>query len=450
MGHFLHLDLALALAVALGVLYVLSGRNSGSSRNGRSSTSLHKNSLAAPDLSFRHFRQRDPSVVIAKYKLRKIALAKRDSLCVFGPTQSFKTSRLAIPIINQFGEGSAVVSSVKTDLFEATSGDRRRYGEVYVFDPFLISGEGNCQFDPVVLCGDPLQRRRVATLITSNLAVAGGGTDSKFWATLASRLLESLLHAAFIGDMSFLELMRWVEEGSFDEPRKLLLEGGEGVSLRRLLALFSEDEKIISSTVTTLEAYLEPFHMMRFSKGEGLLNLATLDPSHTLMTIYLVAPPTRQVEAGQLFATLISAIFDRVYQNSKAIRTLFVFDEAANLAPITNLDEVVSTIASFGGQIISIYQDFAQLSHRYHDGAMSIVNNHRAKLFLGGISDPSTINLALQISGSNRQVKRYPIKAVKNVEDKSFPNGALRVLAPGVGLLVYGHRPAIVVRMLAK
>lgn len=443
--------LVILMGVLFGVAYLIVG--SGGKRVGerdKVKTRSTFEGLVDTLSSLSYFKQRDPSMAIAKLLWQKISISKKDSLCVFGPTQSFKTSRLAIPAICQFGAGSAVISSVKTDLFEATCQDRARFGDVYVFDPFLIGGSGNCRFDPVALAGDPLSRRRLATLITSNIAVAGGGSDSKFWATLASRLLESLLHAAFVGGHSLLDLMVWVEDGSFEEPRRLLGGEGERVSLSRLLALFTEDEKIISSTVTTLEAYLEPFHMMRFSAKDELLNLATLDPSRDSMTIYLVAPPTRQVEAGQLFATLISTIFDKIYQNPEANRTLFVFDEAANLAPISNLDEVVSTIASFGGQIISIYQDFAQLTHRYHESAMSIVNNHRAKLFLGGISDPSTINLASQISGVNRQVKSIRIKAGGDRGETLLPNGALRSLSPGYGLLVYGHRPAVVVRMLAK
>ncbi len=442
-------------AIFIGLLLALAYLFSSSERKGRydrysSRAPRFGGGLLASFASYSHFRQRDSSMAIASIRWRKISLSTRDSLCVFGPTQSFKTSRLAIPAIVQFGEGSAVISSVKTDLLEATRSTRARYGEVFIFDPFMVGSQGNCQFDPVALAGDPLSRRRLATLITSNIAVAGGASDSKFWATLAARLLESLLHSAFVGGYSFTDLMTWVEEGSFEQPRQLLGGEDEKVSLERLLALFSEDERIVSSTVTTLEAYLEPFHMMRFTKGEALLNLATMDPSRTQMTIYLVAPPTRQLEAGQLFATLISTIFDKIYKNPEAKRTLFVFDEAANLAPISNLDEVVSTIASFGGQVISIYQDFAQLSHRYHESAMSIVNNHRAKLFLGGISDPATINLATQISGVNRQVKSNRIKADADRDEKVLPNGALRSLSPGYGLLIYGHRPAVVVRMLAK
>ncbi|MDA8278607.1 MAG: type IV secretory system conjugative DNA transfer family protein [Actinomycetota bacterium] len=442
---------AIVFGFVLAIVYIVSSGDRRSSGGANNSKSPSRGGWSVSQLSnLSEFRQPDPSISIATVWGRKISLAKRDSLCVFGPTQSFKTSRLAIPAIVQFREGSAVISSVKSDLFEATHLNRERYGLVYVFDPFGTSSHGNCQFDPIALSGDPLSRRRIATLITSNMAVSGGTSESKFWATLAARLLESLLHAAFVGGRSLVELMTWVEEGSFEQPRQLLKSEGEQISLARLLAIFSEDEKIVSSTVTTLEAYLEPFHMMRFSNDGEAVNLATLDPSVESMTIYLIAPPTRQVEAGQLFATLLSTIFDKIYANQGSTRTLFVFDEAANLAPVANLDEVVSTIASFGGQVISIYQDFAQLSHRYHDSAMSIVNNHRAKLFLGGISDPLTINLASQISGVNRQVKSNRIKADRDRGDKLLANGELRSLSPGYGLLIYGHRPALIVRMLAK
>jgi len=67
---------------------------------------------------------------------------------------------------------------------------------------------------------------------------------------------------------------------------------------------------------------------------------------------------------------------------------LLVLDEAANIAPIPNLDEIASTGAGQGVQLLSVFQDLAQVRSRYGDRAQTIVNNHRAKLFGAGVSRP--------------------------------------------------------------
>ena len=58
-----------------------------------------------------------------------MASERAQSLIVFGPTQSHKTSGLAVPAILGW-EGPVIAASVKTDLIEHTIAHRRAMGSV--------------------------------------------------------------------------------------------------------------------------------------------------------------------------------------------------------------------------------------------------------------------------------------------------------------------------------
>ena len=76
---------------------------------------------------------------------------------------------------------------------------------------------------------------------------------------------------------------------------------------------------------------------------------------------------------------------------------LVVLDEAANIAPLAELDGLAATCAAHGVQLVTVWQDLAQIAARYGARSATVVNNHRAKLFLAGIADPATLDHASQL-----------------------------------------------------
>ena len=99
---------------------------------------------------------------------------------------------------------------------------------------------------------------------------------------------------------------------------------------------------------------------------------------------------------------LVAEVYERSARIGRPIDPplLVVLDEAANIAPIPNLDEIASTGAGQGIQLLSVFQDLAQLHSRYGRRAQTIVNNHRAKLFGTGISDPETLTYVSRVVGA--------------------------------------------------
>ena len=126
---------------------------------------------------------------------------------------------------------------------------------------------------------------------------------------------------------------------------------------------------------------------------------------HGSNTLYLCAPAHDQRRLRPLFVSVIRQIVECAYDRVAGTRRpldpplLIVLDEAANIAPISDLDGLAATAAGHGVQLVTIWHDLAQITARYGHRATTVVNNHRAKLFLSGISDPSTLDYASHLIG---------------------------------------------------
>ena len=125
---------------------------------------------------------------------------------------------------------------------------------------------------------------------------------------------------------------------------------------------------------------------------------------------------------------------------------LVVLDEAAHIAPLPELDGLAATCASHGIQIVTVWQDLAQVRGRYGARAPTVLNNHRAKLFLPGIADPDTLEYASRLIGdeeaSHPSVTRDPTGRRSTTSSTAprrlLPPEALRCLPRGRAVLVYG------------
>ena len=102
-------------------------------------------------------------------------------------------------------------------------------------------------------------------------------------------------------------------------------------------------------------------------------------------------------------------------------------DELANIAPISDLDKIASTCGGYGIVLISIFQDLTQLGGIYGSHGGTVVNNHRSKLCMSGITDHTTLDYVEKVV------------AHENVNaGQHYANPLLR-LARGHGLLIQAN-----------
>jgi type IV secretion system protein VirD4 len=161
-----------------------------------------------------------------------------------------------------------------------------------------------------------------------------------------------------------------------------------------------------------------------------------------------------------IFIALISEIVDRAYElaargGGRLERPLLLcLDEAGNIAPLPNLAEIASTAPSHDIQLVSVFHDLAQARHRYGQQAETVINSHRARMLLPGVADLDTLRYFSGLAGETevRDLTRTSggggsTRSVTRRARALAAPEALRQLAPGRALLLYGRLPPVEVRL---
>jgi len=389
---------------------------------------------------------------------RLVAADAGHSLLVVGPTQSFKTTGLAVPALLEW-QGPVVAASVKGDLVRDTIAWRRRQGQVWVYDPTASTDLPSARWSPLAAAVTWAGARRVADgLVEAGRTSPGGLTDGDFWYATASKLLAPLLLGAAVSGRTMADVVRWVDVQESEEVVEALETAGQWQALQALRATWGRDDRQRSAVYTTAETVVEVFADPTVA-ASATPGCRDIDPAGLLEsdnTLYLCAPAHEQRRLRPLFSGLVTrvidAAFDRAGHQGGRLHPplLIVLDEAANVAPVAELDVLASTAAGHGIQLVTVWQDLAQLTARYGARAATVVNNHRAKLFLSGIGDPGTLDHASTLIGEGE----HPVASTTVDRGRSAgsttmtatyrrlaPADALRRMTPGTGVLISGHLP---------
>ncbi|MGI8492962.1 MAG: type IV secretory system conjugative DNA transfer family protein, partial [Acidimicrobiales bacterium] len=324
------------------------------------------------DLTPLRIRQPAPGrLVVGRSGRHLVATEHRHSVLVLGPTQSGKTTGLAIPAILEWA-GPVVATSVKDDLAAATLGWRGGQGSCWVFDPTRSSGLARpAGWSPLAEATGWSGAQRVAAWMVESTPARGGMSDGAFWFAAAAKLLAPLLLAARRGDATMADVVRWTNCGDYDEALRILDFHGDMEAAVALAACAARDDRLRSSVGTTLETVLGPFEDPVVASSTSTIDI---DPSALLSgpnSLYLCGPSHEQARVQALFATLVASVVSAAVARANHLDgpldppLLLVLDEAANVAPLRDLDTLASTGAGLGMQLVTVCQDIGQLGARY-------------------------------------------------------------------------------------
>jgi len=402
---------------------------------------------------------------------RLVATEARHSVLVVGPTQSGKTSGLAIPAILRW-PGPVVATSVKDDLTAATWRWRSQVGPCWLFAPTLGSlGSDSAptvelqarRWSPLGRCRTWGEAQKMATWLVEATPAREGLSDAGFWYSAAARQLAPLMLAAACGRVGMAEVASWNQGEDFETPLAILSTAGHLEAWEALAACARREDRIRSSITTTLETVLAPFCDPAVAAATSCCDF---DPDQLLAgaaTLYLSGPSHDQSRVQGLFASLLAALLGSAVERAARLGgtldppLLVVLDEAANIAPVQHLDTLASTAAAMGIALVTICQDLAQLSARYgQQRCRTVVNNHRAKLILSGVSDLATLDLVSGLAGE-RSVRQLSwnqdlrsgarTRQSTTVYRRLAPTDQLRRITPGWAVAIYGHYPPMLLRL---
>jgi type IV secretion system protein VirD4 len=408
----------------------------------------------------RRLRVRKPGdgrLVLGRVGQALVATEARQSVLVLGPTQTGKTTGLAIPALLEW-PGPVVATSVKGDLVAHTRGYRAQLGTTWVFDPTATAGVGPSDgWSPLQEATTWNAAQRIASWLVDATPSRAGLTEGTFWFAAAAKLLAPLLLAAATAGRTMTDVVRWTNLQETDEVERLLGRAGAIEAGVAFFASAARDERIKSSIYTTLETVLAPYEDPVVAAAA---EVHEIDPDILVSghhTLYLCGPAHEQARLQGVFATLVASVVnaavERVQRTGHALDPplLLVLDEVANIAPLRDLDTLASTAAGLGIQLVTVCQDLAQLAARYGtERARTIANNHRAKVILSGVGDVGTLDTVSGLAGE-QAVREHTVTA--DLRDgrrttstsvayrRLAPADELRRIQPGEGVLVYGYLP---------
>ena len=390
-------------------------------------------------------------------KSSRVVAEPAQSVVVVGPTQSGKTTSLAVPAILDW-DGPVVAASVKSDLLHHTLGRRSRRGSVWCIDPARSTSARPSHWSPLGDCSTWEGARATASDLAQSARFEGTTADGEFWNATAAKLLSPLLFAAARDHRTMADVVRWVDTQEVSEVSFILEAMGIMEALDAARATWCRDDRTRSSVYTTAETILAPFSHSAVLPGTRFEPRALLGSANTL---YLCAPSHDQRRLQGFFTALTQRVLSHAF--AEATRTgkpldpplLVVLDEAAHIAPLAELDGLAATCASHGIQLVTVWQDLAQVRARYGARAPTVLNNHRAKLFLPGIADPETLDYASRLIGDEEvelpSITRDPKGARSTTSSRTprrlLPPEDLRCLRRGQAVLVYGTCPPAKLRL---
>jgi type IV secretion system protein VirD4 len=453
------LGVAAVLGMAFGALHLLEEHLRGGGRGGKARVRAAR---WASKRDLRELRVAGPErgrLVLGRQGRRLLATSAQASVLVVGPSRiSNKTSGFTIPAVLEW-DGPVVATSVKSDLLMATIAKRREMGKAMIFDPTGATGMGTVKATPLSGCGSWRGAMRVAHLLsTSARSGSGGLEDSQFWHAAAEKLLSPILFAAATSGGEMADVIRWLNDGPDAEPevRQHLQEAGNEEALSAWRANWNREERQRSSIYTTAETIVRAFsdpRVLEATSRPDYTPAALLDGGAN--TLYLCGTAHEQERLGSLFAAMLSELVGVVYELSAQTGRpldpplLLALDEAANTAAMPELDVLASTGGGVGIQLVTVFQDLAQVEARWGKRAKTIMNNHQAGIYCSGIGDPETLSYVSGVVGEGEFRQRSKTAAEggrgSSTEGTIFraltPANVVREGRPGSALLIYGHRP---------
>lgn len=381
-----------------------------------------------------------------------LRLPLEEHAVVKSPPRAGKTGWLASIILRY--PGPVVSTTTKHDVFALTSGIRARRGPVLVFNPQGVGGvPSTFRWNPLDGCQDPQVAIRRADAFSQAVSMKGV-EEGSFWSSKASDYLRAYMHAAAIANLDFRHIVRWVMGIGATEPEDILasVAGPSQHWAAQLVELRGEANKTaqtIRMTMSRAMAFLTDPLIARSVlpiTGHGLDIHEFLCDSGTL---YLIAEAQGEDSpVAPLFACLANEIrYEAALLGSRMPGgrldppLLLALDEVTQICPVP----VPSWLADSGGkgiQIITVAHGEAQLRSRWgKDGARVILDTSGAKIWLPGVSDPDTLEMASKLCGMTAVKEhgedrhtRHPVMTPEMI--RQLPDGRALVIRGGLSPVI--------------
>jgi type IV secretion system protein VirD4 len=368
-----------------------------------------------------------------------------ETICQYGRPRRGKTAQLIHWVCDS--PGFTLTTSTKRDLYDITEPVRAEMGPTLLFNPTALGDlPTTLGFDPLLLCQFPqYAEERAVDLISGGVGGRSEG-EGRRWDEQAQRVLAALLHAAAIGGLEALDVLRWVASPDEYKPLVvgLLRESPAAVaylpSAEQFFATNSRTRSSVTFTIMPALAWLTNPHALAATRAATPFDVRELLRERA--TIYLLGRSETRI------APLLSALTGYFAREARRYAATFSFgrldppgrlvlDEAAAICPVP-LDEWFQDFGSQGLTLIATFQSLAQVRQRWGwDGAKAIRNNTGTTILHAYGSDEQDLAAWSALSGQVMRDGR-PQHVLTLPQLMTIPRGSMAVW-PGETAVTMGR-----------
>lgn len=306
-------------------------------------------------------------------------------LCI-APTGCGKGRSVLIPNLLTT-DATCIVLDIKGELYHVTAEARRRLGQqVYCLDPFGLTKRPSDGLNP-------LDRFRLSTCDVESEAQAMADalscghefSSDPFWSTVGTAfgagVLAHLATGAAEEDRHLNTLLDYLFADDIVYKFAVLLDSktvASRMAYRQIAAMLQLPEKTRESVIATTQSYVSALQSASVQRtlARSTFDLADLVAGKP-MTIYLCIPPDKlRGYAGLLrlwLGTFLTALAGRDHKVERP--TWFFIDEAAQLGPWKQLEQILTLMRGYGVQAATFWQDVSQLRNNFPLSWPTILNN---------------------------------------------------------------------------
>jgi type IV secretion system protein VirD4 len=307
-------------------------------------------------------------------------------LISFGPTGTGKGRSVIVPNLSNYRGTTVAIDLKNGELTRITARRRLEFGDVFVIDPFEVTGWPRSGINPFDIFRWPGSRIEADAEMMADIFSQGNrGFKEAFWDQHAGGLLAALIACTATLPPAERTLARLIELVMSDDVvyNLAVLLDTKGKTLppmayREIASFLQMPDVTRGGVLATVLSYLKTFHSESALKT---LEKSSLDLCDFIngrpMTIYLVLPVDRLHSHRAILklfvGVLLKAIVTRT--NSPLTRTLLLIDECGQLGTFPFLETFITLCRSFGCWVWTFWQDLAQLQTCYPTAWKTILNN---------------------------------------------------------------------------
>jgi type IV secretory pathway TraG/TraD family ATPase VirD4 len=336
-----------------------------------------------------------------------------DSFLILGPPRSGKGVHHVIPHTLD-APGAVLVTSTRPDTLHATRAVRERHGPVLTFDPqLLVRDAPQLRWSPTRGCEIPLVAINRARALSAGASLTAGSTsDGEFWMQMTAAVLRCYLHAAALSGRPITDVLAWASRPTDPTPVRILRSesGAAGGWAEELAAQAAAEprqrDSVWAGVRRSVDSLADPrvLHACSPDQHDQFQPEAFLQQRGAL---YLLGSTGTQLSVAPLITALLEDMLDTARSLASALPhgrldppLLLLLDEAANIAPIPTLPNLLADGGGSGITTVAVLQSLAQARSRWGEaGADAMWDAATTKVVLGGLAHAEDLQRISRLAG---------------------------------------------------